>query len=75
VSSATKDISPLFFGEYVLPDIVLTGPNVGPNLGHQTMMSGTVAAAAEAVKQGIPAIAFSGFDGVHRYVGFLKKKI
>jgi len=48
------------------PDIVLTGPNVGNNLGIVTQVSGTLGAAAEAVKQGIPAIAFSGATGPHR---------
>lgn len=45
------------------PAIVLTGPNVGSNLGIETLFSGTVGAAAAA---GIPAIAFSGTSGSPR---------
>ncbi|KAF8674078.1 Survival protein SurE [Rhizoctonia solani] len=51
-------LSPKFFGGS--PDIVVTGPNVGNNLGIATFFSGTVGAACEASKQGFPAIAFSG---------------
>ncbi|KAG8944407.1 hypothetical protein FRC04_001987 [Tulasnella sp. 424] len=42
------------------PDIVLSGPNVGSNLGAITLASGTVGVATYAVGQGVPAIAFSG---------------
>lgn len=41
------------------PDIVVSGINYGPNLGENIFYSGTVAAAAEAAKYGIPAIAVS----------------
>ncbi len=41
------------------PDLVLSGINRGPNLGLDVLYSGTVAAAMEAVRYGIPAIAFS----------------
>lgn len=41
----------------------LQGPNVGTNDGLTTQLSGTVGAATEAVKEGIPAIAFSGATG------------
>ncbi|KAI9713619.1 MAG: hypothetical protein M1820_001002 [Bogoriella megaspora] len=44
-------------------DIVVTGPNVGANLGLADQGSGTVGAATEAVKEGVPAIAFSGTTG------------
>ncbi|KAF2100270.1 sure-like protein [Rhizodiscina lignyota] len=44
-------------------DIAVTGPNVGSNLGLTTQLSGTVGAATEAAKEGIPAIAFSGSSG------------
>jgi 5'-nucleotidase len=41
------------------PDWVLSGINCGSNLGQDTLYSGTVAAAMEALIQGIPAMAFS----------------
>jgi 5'-nucleotidase len=41
------------------PDLLVSGINQGPNLGENIFYSGTVAAAAEAVKYGIPAIAMS----------------
>lgn len=45
------------------PELALTGPNVGGNVGPQVPFSGTVGAAAYAAKNGIPAIAFSGSTG------------
>lgn len=45
------------------PALVLTGPNVGSNLGIATLFSGTVGAAAAA---GLPAVAFSGASGAPR---------
>ncbi|GIZ48575.1 hypothetical protein CKM354_001162900 [Cercospora kikuchii] len=45
------------------PELAITGPNVGSNLGIVTQFSGTVGAAVEAIKLGIPAIAFSGSSG------------
>ncbi|KAG9013939.1 hypothetical protein FRB94_004319 [Tulasnella sp. JGI-2019a] len=49
------------------PDIVLSGPNVGGNIGPQDQFSGTIGvAAAAAVSYGIPAIAFSGADRTKR---------
>ncbi|KAF2758006.1 survival protein sure-likephosphatase/nucleotidase-like protein [Pseudovirgaria hyperparasitica] len=47
------------------PELAVTGPNVGTNIELQIPFSGTIGAAIEAVKQGIPAIAFSGSTG-HR---------
>ena len=41
------------------PDLVVSGINSGPNLGENIYYSGTVAAAAEGAKYGIPAIAVS----------------
>ena len=41
------------------PDLVLSGINNGPNMGDDTLYSGTVAAAMEGYLFGIPAIAFS----------------
>ena len=45
------------------PDIALAGPNVGDNAGFKVQFSGTVGAATEAVKEGIPGVAFSGSTG------------
>jgi 5'-nucleotidase len=41
------------------PDVVLSGVNLGPNLGYDTLYSGTVAAAREGIMSGIPSLAFS----------------
>jgi 5'-nucleotidase len=41
------------------PDLVVSGINLGPNLGYDIFYSGTVAAAVEGVISGVPAIAFS----------------
>ena len=43
----------------VRPDLVVSGINQGPNLGHDITYSGTVAAAIEGRLLGLPAIAFS----------------
>jgi 5'-nucleotidase len=42
-----------------LPDLVISGINHGANLGDDIMYSGTVAAAREASRHGIPALAVS----------------
>lgn len=42
-----------------LPDIVVSGINLGANMGDDTIYSGTVAAATEAYLLGIPSIAVS----------------
>lgn len=49
------------------PDMVLSGVNFGPNMGDDTIYSGTVAAATEGYLLGVPAIALSlaSFDGRH----------
>lgn len=41
------------------PDIVISGINLGPNLGTDVLYSGTVSAAIEGIINGIPAIAIS----------------
>ncbi|RYD04473.1 hypothetical protein N752_13955 [Desulforamulus aquiferis] len=41
------------------PDLVVSGINLGPNLGTDVMYSGTVSAAVEAVINHVPAIAVS----------------
>jgi 5'-nucleotidase len=47
------------------PDLVISGINHGANLGDDIMYSGTVAAAREAARHGVPAIAISQayYDG------------
>jgi 5'-nucleotidase len=49
------------------PDLVISGMNEGPNVGEDTLYSGTVAAATEGVMFGVPAFAFSFVerDGEH----------
>lgn len=49
------------------PDMVLSGINWGPNMGDDTIYSGTVAAATEGYLLGVPAIALSlaSFSGRH----------
>jgi 5'/3'-nucleotidase len=42
-----------------MPDIVVSGINLGANMGDDTIYSGTVAAAAEGYLLGIPALAIS----------------
>ncbi|MCX7898181.1 MAG: 5'/3'-nucleotidase SurE [Rhodocyclaceae bacterium] len=49
------------------PDWVIAGVNLGPNMGDDTIYSGTVAAAMEGFQLGVPAIAISlaSFEGKH----------
>jgi len=47
------------FKEDKKPDLVVSGINLGANLGEDITYSGTASAAMEAVLQGIPAISFS----------------
>ncbi len=54
-------LSQKFFGGR--PDIAVAGSNVGSNLGTATLESGTVGAATEASKLGVPGLAFSGETG------------
>jgi len=56
-----QTLSPKFFG--AKPDFVVSGPNIGNNLGTVVLISGTVGAACEAAKEGVPATAFSGDTG------------
>jgi len=48
------------------PDMVFSGINHGPNMGDDTLYSGTVAAATEAFLLGIPAVAVS-LAGKHQH--------
>ncbi|TBU31228.1 sure-like protein [Dichomitus squalens] len=52
-----QTLSPKFFGT---PDFVISGPNIGNNLGANHQGSGTINAACEAAKEGIPSAAVSG---------------
>ncbi|KAF5361400.1 hypothetical protein D9758_006251 [Tetrapyrgos nigripes] len=56
-----QTLSPKFF--LGSPDFVVSGPNIGNNLGSTVMISGTVGAATEAALEGIPSVAFSGDGG------------
>lgn len=47
------------FKDNYKPDLVISGINIGANMGEDITYSGTAAAAMEAVLQGIPAIAIS----------------
>lgn len=52
------------YGLNIRPDLVVSGINDGYNISSDTAYSGTIGAAMEAVKVGIPAIAFSSdFNG------------
>ncbi|KAF9457965.1 survival protein sure-like phosphatase/nucleotidase [Collybia nuda] len=53
-----QTLSPTLLGGR--PDFVVSGSNVGNNLGPGITGSGTVGAASEAALEGIPSIAFSG---------------
>jgi len=56
------------------PDLVVSGPNKGHNLGYMNNSSGTLGAAMIALSRGIPAIAVSGhresedYDGIANVV-------
>lgn len=53
------------------PDLVISGVNDGPNVGVNQFNSGTVSAAARAVRHGVPAIAISmGFRLEEAKTGF-----
>ncbi|KAL8377259.1 hypothetical protein RB595_008103 [Gaeumannomyces hyphopodioides] len=54
---------PQIWGNNKTAELAVCGPNVGGNRWLQLPFSGTVGASVEAVKQGIPAIAFSGASG------------
>ncbi|KAK7029867.1 survival protein sure-like phosphatase/nucleotidase [Favolaschia claudopus] len=56
-----QTLAPQFFGSK--PDFVVSGPNIGNNLGSTVLISGTVGAASEAAKEGIPSVAFSAATG------------
>jgi len=55
-----------------LPDLVISGINIGANMGEDITYSGTASAAMEAVLQGVPAIAVSQdfSDDMHERSGW-----
>ncbi|KAF8968724.1 survival protein sure-like phosphatase/nucleotidase [Flammula alnicola] len=57
-----QTLAPKFF-HGAKPDFVISGTNIGNNLGSVVNISGTVGAASEAALEGIPSIAFSGDTG------------
>ncbi|KAJ7822461.1 survival protein sure-like phosphatase/nucleotidase [Mycena leptocephala] len=57
-----QTLAPQFFNGSK-PDFVVSGPNVGNNLGSTVLISGTVGAASEAGLEGIPSAAFSAATG------------
>ncbi|CCF13117.1 5'/3'-nucleotidase SurE [Brevibacillus laterosporus] len=59
----------LLFKDQERPDLVLSGINVGANLGKDVYYSGTCSAAREAVILGIPAVALS-YDNYHNPTSF-----
>lgn len=59
----------------VPPDIVISGINLGPNLGTDVLYSGTVSAAIEGIINGIPAIAISLASYEYRDFSFSGKLI
>lgn len=66
----------------IQPDLVVSGINQGPNLGHDVTYSGTVAGAMEAAVGGIPAMAvsldagvWSDFEAIARVVTRLARLI
>ena len=50
-----------------LPDMVISGVNLGPNMGDDTIYSGTVAAATEGYLLGIPSLAVSLTSKIGRH--------
>lgn len=56
------------FGLGLRPDMVVSGINIGENLGTDVLYSGTVSAAIEAVLLGIPAVAISQVGGELRHL-------
>ncbi|CCM04144.1 uncharacterized protein FIBRA_06306 [Fibroporia radiculosa] len=63
-SYGIQTLAPKFFIDPA-PDFLVSGPNIGNNLGVVVQLSGTVGAASEAAKLGIPSAAFAGASGSH----------
>jgi 5'-nucleotidase len=62
-------VAPKVWGPNIVPDLLVSGPNVGQNLGpFLYTLSGTMGATYSAVGRGIPGIAFSAAsNGGQRY--------
>ncbi len=65
-----------------LPDLVISGINLGPNVGINVLYSGTVSAASEAAILGLRALAISldtykepDFSGAARFAGRLARQL
>ncbi|KAI0689378.1 survival protein sure-like phosphatase/nucleotidase [Cytidiella melzeri] len=58
VKFGIQTLSHKFF--HTPPQLIVSGPNIGTNLGTQVLNSGTVGAACESAKERIPSVAFSG---------------
>ncbi len=61
------------FDEDDKPDLLVSGINMGANMGEDITYSGTVAAAMEGVLQGIPSIAISQVYKDVKTCGFIEK--
>lgn len=57
------------------PDLVLSGINPGPNLGHDTLYSGTVSAALEGAHWGVPSLAISHCSGDESWMPALEEPL
>jgi 5'-nucleotidase len=66
VKLALCELWPQRFGPATRPDLVVSGMNMGANVGINVLYSGTVAAAIEAAFLGVPAIAVSLHHGTSR---------
>lgn len=66
VKLALSSLWPQRFGPGARPDLVISGMNMGANVGIHVLYSGTVAAALEAAFLGVPAIAVSLHHGDSR---------
>lgn len=62
VEGYPADCTMVCYGVLDTPDIVLSGPNFGSNLGQDIIYSGTVGAAREAALRNTPALAISFVD-------------
>ncbi|MBL8990428.1 MAG: 5'/3'-nucleotidase SurE, partial [Phycisphaerae bacterium] len=63
VKLAISRLWPERFGQGSRPDLVVSGMNMGANVGINVLYSGTIAAALEAAFLGVPAIAVSLHHG------------
>lgn len=57
--SVRLGLQEIYFAHNIKPDLIISGVNIGENIGEDVLYSGTVGAAREGNIQGIPSIAFS----------------